>query len=48
MIYGIVPVGGKGTRLGLYFSKELFPLKGHDYYYPVCKYTVDNMIEAGC
>jgi hypothetical protein len=48
MIYGIVPVGGKGTRLGLSFSKELFPLKGYDYYYPVCKYTVDNLIEAGC
>jgi choline kinase len=48
MMYGIVPVGGKGTRLGLSFSKELFPLKGYDYYYPVCKYTVDNMIEAGC
>lgn len=48
MIYGIVPVGGKGTRLGLPFSKELLPIKGYDYYYPVCKYTVDNMLDAGC
>lgn len=48
MIYGIIPVGGKGTRLGLSFSKELFPLKGYNYYYPVCKYTVDNMIDVGC
>jgi len=22
MIYGLVPIGGKGTRLGLTFSKE--------------------------
>lgn len=48
MIYGIVPVGGKGTRLGLPFPKELLPLKGHDFYYPVCKFTIDNMIAAGC
>ena len=48
MIYGIVPVGGSGSRLGLPFPKELLPLKGYDHYYPVCKYTVDNMIAAGC
>lgn len=48
MIYGIVPVGGHGLRLGLPFAKEMLPLKGYNQYYPVCKYTVDNMLEAGC
>jgi hypothetical protein len=48
MIYGLIPVGGFGTRLGLPFAKELMPLKGYPNYYPVCKLTVDNMIDAGC
>jgi len=48
MIYGIVPVGGAGVRLGLPFPKELFPLKGKDRYYPVCQHTIDNMLFAGC
>ncbi len=47
MIYGLVPVGGVGSRLGLPFHKELLPLKGYDKYYPVCKLTVDNMLQAG-
>jgi hypothetical protein len=47
MIYGIIPVGGQGTRLNLAFDKELFPLKGYDYYRPVIQHTVDNMISAG-
>lgn len=48
MIYGVIPVGGKGTRLGLPYPKELLPLKNFDFYYPVCKLTVDNMISSGC
>lgn len=48
MIYGIVPVGGKGTRLSLPYAKELLPLKGKDSYYPVCQYTIDNLLSAGC
>jgi len=48
MIYGIVPVGGMGTRLGLPFPKELFPLKDRNSYYPVCQHTIDNMLESGC
>jgi len=47
MIYGLVPVGGIGSRLGLPFHKELLPLKGYKEYYPVCRYTVDNMLSAG-
>lgn len=48
MIYGIVPVGGTGSRLGMAFPKELLPLKGYNKYYPVSKLTVDNMLQAGC
>lgn len=48
MIYGIVPVGGTGSRLNLPFPKELLPLKGHDFYFPVCHHTVNNLVEAGC
>ena len=48
MIYGIVPVGGAGTRLGLPFPKELLPLKNKNSYYPVSQHTVDNLLEAGC
>lgn len=48
MIYGIVPVGGVGSRLGLPFPKELLPLKGYGKYYPVVKLTTDNMELAGC
>jgi choline kinase len=48
MIYGIIPVGGIGSRLGMAFPKELLPLKGYNRYYPVSKLTVDNMLEAGC
>lgn len=47
MIYGLVPVGGVGSRLNLPFHKELLPLKGYNSYYPVCKLTVDNMLFAG-
>lgn len=48
MIYGIVPVGGTGSRLNLPFPKELLPLKGHDSYFPVCHHTVSNLAQAGC
>lgn len=47
MIYGIIPVGGKGTRLGLPFSKEMLPLLGEDKYRPVMDITVQNMYDAG-
>jgi hypothetical protein len=48
MIFGIIPVGGVGSRLGMAFPKELLPLKGYNSYYPVSRLTVDNMIDAGC
>jgi len=47
MIYGLIPVGGKGTRLGLTFSKEMLPQKHYDYYNPVINHTVEKMFLAG-
>lgn len=47
MIYGIIPVGGKGTRLGLSFSKEMLPQKSYDYYNPVMNHLVEKMEMAG-
>lgn len=48
MIYGVIPVGGVGSRLGLSFPKELLPLKGYGKYYPVVRLTTDSMESAGC
>jgi glucose-1-phosphate thymidylyltransferase len=47
MIYGLIPVGGKGTRLSLPFSKEMLPQKHYDYYNPVINHTVEKMFLAG-
>lgn len=47
MIYGLIPVGGKGTRLSLPFSKEMLPQKQYDYYNPVINHTVEKMLLAG-
>ena len=47
MIYGLVPIGGKGTRLGLSFSKEMLPQKGFLYFNPVSNHLVNTMQNAG-
>lgn len=47
MIYGVIPIGGKGTRLGLPFSKEMLPRKGLDKYSPLVEELVMKMREAG-
>ena len=47
MIVGLIPVGGKGTRLGLFFPKEMLPQIGFDYYNPLINLTVTNMLETG-
>ena len=47
MIYGLVPIGGKGTRLGLSFSKEMLPQKGFLYFNPVSNHLVTTMRNAG-
>lgn len=43
---GIVPAAGKGTRLGLPFPKELWPLPGVPGFLPVAQLTVQNMLAA--
>lgn len=47
MIYGILPVGGKGTRLGLPYPKELLPQKGFNHYNPIINHIVEKMREGG-
>ena len=47
MIYGLVPIGGKGTRLGLTFSKEMLPQKGTSRFNPISNHLVLKMREAG-
>ena len=47
MIYGLVPIGGKGTRLGLTFSKEMLPQKGTLHFNPISNHLVSAMTEAG-
>lgn len=46
-IFGIVPAGGQGTRLGLPFPKELLPIAGTTMYTPVIDYTMTAMYESG-
>jgi len=46
-VYGLIPCGGKGTRLGLPFPKEMLPQKGYEYYNPLINHTVEKMITAG-
>lgn len=47
MIYGIIPIGGKGLRLGLPFSKEMLPQKGFNFYNPIANHLVEKMLSAG-
>ena len=47
MTYGLVPVGGKGLRLSLPFSKEMLPQKNYDYYNPLINHVVEKMLLAG-
>lgn len=47
MVIGVIPVGGKGLRLGLPFSKEMLPQKNFDFYNPVINHVVSKMELAG-
>lgn len=47
MIYGLIPIGGQGSRLGLPFSKELLPQKNFNYYNPVGNHVISKMKSAG-
>ena len=46
MIYGLIPIGGKGLRLGLPYSKEMLPQKNFTYYNPIVNHTVAKMLSA--
>lgn len=46
-IWGVVPIGGDGARLGLPFSKFFLPQKGFDHYVPVIDCVVSKMERAG-
>lgn len=47
MIYGLLPVGGKGKRLGLPFSKEMLPQRSTLSYFPIIDLSVKKMKDAG-
>ena len=47
MIYGLIPIGGKGTRLSLPFSKEMLPQKNYGYFNPIANHLVEKMLLAG-
>ncbi len=47
MIYGLIPVGGKGLRLGLPYSKVMLPQKNYDFFNPVVNHLVEKMELAG-
>ncbi|AJY76710.1 sugar phosphate nucleotidyltransferase [Paenibacillus beijingensis] len=44
---GLIPCAGKGSRLSLPFSKELFPNVHTTSYSPILMYTINAMKEAG-
>ncbi len=44
---GLIPCAGKGTRLGLPFSKEMFPDIHNDRFRPIIMYTIEAMQLAG-
>jgi len=46
MIYGLIPVGGKGQRLGLPFPKEMLPQKNFNFYNPISNHIVEKMLLA--
>lgn len=47
MIYGLIPIGGQGLRLGLPYSKEMLPQKNYDFYNPIVNHLVEKMSLAG-
>lgn len=46
-VVGLIPCAGRGSRLGLPFSKEMFPDVYQGAYRPVIMYTVEAMRQAG-
>lgn len=46
-LVAILPAAGKGSRLGLPFSKELLPLFDKSNFYPVIKSSLDELSKVG-
>ncbi|HRW03692.1 MAG TPA: sugar phosphate nucleotidyltransferase [Caldilineaceae bacterium] len=46
-LIGLIPAAGKGTRLGLPYPKELYPVVRNCRYQPIAQYSVDNLVQAG-
>jgi|SRR5271157_457103 len=46
-LIGLIPSAGQGTRLGLPFPKELWPLPAQDGYVPVAFRSVEILLAAG-
>lgn len=46
-VVGLIPCAGRGSRLGLPFSKEMFPDVYQESYRPVIMCTIDAMKQAG-
>ncbi|WP_047979874.1 sugar phosphate nucleotidyltransferase [Ornithinibacillus contaminans] len=44
---GLIPSAGKGSRLGLPFSKEMFPDVHNESYRPIIMHTIDAMKRSG-
>lgn len=44
---GLLPCAGKGSRLGLPFSKEMFPDVHSEEYRPIIMHTIEAMKKAG-
>ena len=43
---GLLPAAGKGTRLGVPFPKELFPIIDGEKYKPVTLFSVENLVTS--
>ncbi len=46
-VIGLIPAAGKGTRLGLPYPKELYPVIRDNRYKPVSQFVLDNLVHAG-
>jgi len=44
---GLIPCAGRGSRLSLPFSKEMFPDVHQSYYSPIILHTIETMRDAG-
>jgi glucose-1-phosphate thymidylyltransferase len=46
-VIGLIPAAGKGSRLGLPYPKELYPIIQKNHYKPVSEFILDHFKRAG-